>query len=398
MTKFVYKAKDGTQTVDGEIEAGSENLAIAELEKKGYLPVKVEEVLNRQSIKISKISRISPRDINTFTRQLASLIKSKVQLVKALDVIQRETQNLKLKEIIADLRDEVKNGRQLSEALVKYPKYFSRVYINMIASGEKGGMLESILLRLADFADKEEEIKSRLRAALAYPLLMLVIGIITVFVMITFVMPKLVKLFSDMGQELPLTTRILISVSKFAGHYWYWLILLIAFMAFVFRKLQLIEKKRALLDKIALRLPLLGRYILMREIARFCRTIGLLISNGIPIRDALEATVPTLGNRAIEQDLEAVSKDLTSGLSMVKSLAKIPFLSGFVVSLIGVAEEAGRLEEGLFEVAATYEKQLDEQVKVMSSLIEPLLILGIGLVVGFIVFSMLLPIFQISLR
>jgi len=227
---------------------------------------------------------------------------------------------------------------------------------------------------------------------------MLVMGILTVFVMITFVMPKLVKLFSDMKQTLPLATRILIFISNFARTYWYWAVLLIAVLIFVFKKLHLIEKEIIPLEKIKLRLPLLGRYILMREIARFCRTLGLLISNGIPIRDAIEATVPALGSRALEKELRVVSKDLSSGLTVAKSLSKISFFPGFVISLIGVGEEAGRLDEAFLEIATTYEKQLDEQIKVMSSLIEPVLILGIGLVVGFIVVSMLLPIFQISLR
>jgi len=398
MARFIYKAKDGIRTVIGEIETETERSAIAEVEKMGYLPIKVEHKTIHSPPVIIHHKSISSRDINTFTRQLASLAKSKVQLVKALEILSRESRNVKLKEIIADLRDEVKEGKQFSEALAKYPKYFSRVYINMIASGEKGGVLENILLRLVDFADKEEEVKAKIRAALAYPLLMLVMGIMTVFVMITFVMPKLVKLFSDMGQSLPLATRVLIQVSDFARGYWYWVVLFIILLISSFKKLHLMERKRIPLERIKLRLPLLGRYILMRETARFCRTLGLLISNGIPIRDAIEATVPTLGNRALEQDLKIVSKDLASGISVAKSLVKIPFLPGFVISLIGVGEEAGRLDEALLEVAASYEKQLDEQMKVMSSLIEPLMILTIGLVVGFIVVSMLLPIFQISLR
>ena len=398
MAKFIYKAKDGIRTVTGEIEAETERSAIAKVEKMGYLPIKVEEVSKYQSVNVSKIKGISSRDINTFTRQLASLIKSKVQLVKALEILSRETQHVKLKDIIADLRDEVRDGRQLSEALGKYPKYFSRIYVNMVASGERGGLLKNILLRLVDFADKEEEIKSKIRAALAYPLLMLAMGALTVFVMITFVMPKLIKLFSDMKQTLPLATRLLISISNFAGKYWYWVILLIGLFIFAFKKLRFIEKKIIPLEKIKLRLPLLGRYILMREIARFCRTLGMLISNGIPIRDAISATVPTLGSKALEEDLKILSKDVTSGVSVAKSLSKIPFFPGFVISLIGVGEEAGRLDEAFLEVAATYERQLDERIKVMSSLIEPVLILSIGLVVGFIVVSMLLPIFQISLR
>jgi len=394
--KYSYKAKRGIKTIEGAIDADSQTQAISKLEAQGLLPVLVE--LQRAAHDARRImqKRISSRDINTFTRQLASLIKSKVQLVKALEILSRETQNLRLKEIVSDLRDEIKDGKELSRALGKYPKYFSRVYVNMIASGEKGGLLENILLRLAEFADKEEEIKSKIRACLAYPLLMLAMGIITVFVMITFVMPKLISLFSGMNQTLPLATRILISISNFAGSYWYWGILLGALLIFVFKRFHL--KKIIPLEKIKLRLPLLGKYILIREIARFSRTLSMLINNGIPIRDAIDATLPTLASRALEEDLKIVSKDLASGLTVAKSLSKIACFPGFVISLIGVGEEAGRLDKAFLEVATTYERQLDERTKVMSSLIEPVLILSIGLVVGFIVVAMLLPIFQMSLR
>lgn len=398
MAIYTYRAKKGIETIESTIEADSQAQAISKLEAQDLLPVRVELQRTAHSAQRTALKRISSRDINTFTRQLASLTKSKVQLVRALEILNRESQNAKLKEIIADLRDEVKDGSQLSGALGKYPKYFSRVYVNMIASGEKGGMLENILLRLVEFADKEEEIKSKIRASLAYPILMLVMGIITVFVMITFVMPKLIGLFSGMRQTLPLATRILIQISNFVRGYWYWLVLLAVLSLVLFRRLRPGKKQTIALERLKLKLPLLGKYILMRETARFCRTLGLLINNGIPIRDAISATVPTLGNRVLEGELRMLSKDVTSGLPVAKSLAKIPLFPGFVVSLIGVGEEAGRLDEALLEVAATYERQLDEQIKVMSSLIEPVLILSIGLVVGFIVVSMLLPIFEISLR
>jgi len=397
MPKYSYKAKKGIETIEGIVEAISQTQAISELEAKGLLPVRVELQHRAQSTQRIAQKRISSRDINTFTRQLASLIKSKVQLVRALEILSRETQNLRLKKIVSDLRDEVKDGSQLSQSLGKYPKYFSRVYVNMIASGEKGGLLQNILLRLAEFADKEEEIKSKIRAALAYPLLMLIMGIMTVFVMITFVMPKIISLFSGMNATLPLATRILISISNFARSYWYWGVLLIGLFIFLFKRLHFAKKRIIPLEKIKLHLPLLGKYILMREIARFCRTLSILINNGIPIRDAIDVTLSTLASRALEEELKVVSKDLASGLTVAKSLSKISFFPGFVISLIGVGEEAGRLDEALLEVATSYERQLDEQMKVMSSLIEPLMILAIGLVVGFIVISMLLPIFQISL-
>lgn len=399
MPSYVYRAKKDTETVEGAVEAENREKAISKLEGLGYLPIKVEEVAKARDLKLLKPSRkVSLRDINSFTRQMASLLKSKVQLVKALDIIHRETRNTKLRDVIADLRDEVKQGKPFSSALNKYPRYFSRVYVNMIASGEKGGLLDSILLRLVEFADKEEEMESRVRAALAYPILMAIVGSATVFVMITFVMPKLSKIFASMGQVLPLSTRILIAVSNFSRHYWVWAVLLLVLVIFAVKKLGLLEKNRMLIEKAQLRIPMVRDHIIIREIGRFCRTLSLLISNGIPIRDAIDAAVPTLGNKTLERDLGAISGDLASGLSMSKSLSRVPFFPGFVISLIGVGEEAGRLDEALLEVAVSYEKQLDEQMKIMSSLVEPILILAVGLAVGFIVVSMLLPIFQISLR
>ena len=398
MASYIYKAKKDVETVEGVIEAEDREKAIGRLEEMGYLPIKVEEAPKRLEIKIRRVMKVSSRDINSFTRQLASLLKSKVQLVKALDIIQRETPNPKVKEMVAHMRDEVKQGKPFSAALGGYPKHFSRVYVNMVASGEKGGLLDSILVRLVDFADREEEIRSRIRAALAYPALMLIVGMITVFIMITFVMPKLTKIFSSMNQTLPLATRILIAISNFSRHYWIGIAVCVALLVFAARKALAAEKNIILLEKAILRVPVLKDYIIMREIARFCRTLSLLIGNGIPIRDAIDSAVPTLGNRIFERDLKTVSQDLSSGLSMAKSLSKVPFFPGFVISLIGVGEEAGRLSDSLLEVAVAYEKQVDEQVKIMSSLIEPLLILCIGLVVGFIVVSMLLPIFQLSLH
>ncbi len=398
MSSYTYKAKKDVETVEGLIEAENREQAISKLENMGYLPVTVEQAHAARGMKISRPKKISSRDINTFTRQLASLLKSKVQLVKGLDIIHRETDNPALKNIVGELRDEVKEGKSFSSALGKYPRYFSKIYVNMIASGERGGLLESILLRLVDFADREEEIRSKVRAALAYPLLMMTVGLATVFVMITFVMPRLVKLFKGMGQTLPVSTRVLIAVSDLFRHYWVWAALLAVIAVFAVKKLGLAARHIAVLEKMKLRIPLLKDFIIMREIARFCRTLSLLIGNGIPIRDAIDAVVPTLGNRVFERDLGAVSGDLASGLSMAKSLSKVPFFPGFVISIIGVGEEAGRLDEALLEVAISYEKQMDEQIKIISSLIEPLLILSIGLIVGFIVVSMLLPIFQISLR
>ena len=397
--KFKYRAKKGIESIEGTLEAENQAQAIGKLEAMGYLPIRVSAdsapSVGSPAVLTKKITK---QDINELTRQLSSLIRSKVQLLPALEIIHRETRPAGMKTLLNQVIQDVREGQPLSQSLAKHPRYFSRIYINMVTLGEKGGMLENIFTRLVEFSERQEEIELKVRAALVYPIFMAVVGILTIFVMITFVMPRLVKVFSDMGQTLPVPTQILIAVSSFMQAYWYWVILGFGLMLYGLRTLFSSARYRKHLDKWAVALPVIGTLIKERALERFCRTLGLLIANGLPIRESIKATVPTLDNLALESELENVVSDLSMGSSVAQSLAKAPLFSGFMVSVISVGEESGRLDATLNEIAENYAKRLDAQVKMMSALIEPALILSIGLVVGFIVISMLLPIFEIGLK
>ncbi|MBN1586608.1 MAG: type II secretion system F family protein [Candidatus Omnitrophica bacterium] len=408
MTTYRYKAKKGLETVEGVMEGLSQDQVIERLEQQGFLPVRVVESSSKGEKKASTSNaalkplwskRVPVRDIHAFTRQMASLLRAKVRVARALEILARESSNPQVRQMLAQVHEEVKGGRQLSEALGLYPKNFSRVYLNMVASGEKGGMLHTIMERLADFADREEEIRSRVRSAMAYPLFMAAVGAVTIFVMMAFVMPRLVGLFAESQQALPAATQVLIQISQFLKLYWYWVLLGVCGLGIAgYRYWEKFGHRNPVLARFLLALPGLGAVLIQREMARFCRTLGTLVQNGIPIRDAVDATVPTLGNCALEQALSGVRGELDRGATVAQSLGKVSYFPGFVISLIGVGEEAGDVGSSLLEVASNYEKRLDEQVKILSSLIEPLMILVVGLVVGYIVMAMLLPIFDLSLK
>ncbi|MFH0985949.1 MAG: type II secretion system F family protein [Candidatus Omnitrophota bacterium] len=397
--KFDYVAKKGRKTVTGVIEAPDKEMGIAQLESLGYLPVQIEEVGPRvMTVKSFFPRKISQEDINGFMRELAMLVKSRLQLVKALESLSRGTLHPGLRDLIGSLAAEVSQGKPLSVALADHPKYFSRVSVSMIAAGERGGTLDKVLLRLVEYAAREDDIRNKIRSAMAYPLLMAAMGILTVVVMITFVMPKLTKLFSDMQQSLPMPTKILMGLSAFFNANWYWMALVLGVLIILAKKNRVIERNKASIEKIIFDLPLAGNYMRMRGGAQFCYTLSLMLTNGIPIRDAISATIPTIGSRIIEEELKALSSGLADGASVADCVSKSSFFPEHVISLIKVGEESGRLDEVLLEIATSYDKKVDVSLKTFSALLEPLIILAVGLVVGFIVISMILPVFEFNVR
>lgn len=398
--RFEYTAKKGRETVSGILEAAGKEQGIAQLEAQGCLPIKVEEVLAKSSATFrgTFARRISREDIHGFMRELSMLIKSHLQLVAALETIRRETVHPGLRDLIAGLATDVSEGKPLSVALTQYPKHFSRVSVNMIASGERGGKLDRVLLRLVEYADREEDIRTKIRSALAYPALMATMGVLTVAVMITFIMPKLTKLFSEMNQSLPLPTKILMGISGFFQSHWYWMVLVMVGAVLLAKKYRVIERNQALIEKIIFDLPLTGTYLKMRGISQFCYTLSLMLANGIPIRDAISATIPTIGSRNIEEELKILNAGLAAGASVADCISKSTFFPGHVVSLIKVGEESGRLDEVLSEIASSYDKKVDSSLKTFSALLEPLIILAVGLIVGLIVIAMILPVFEFNVR
>jgi len=430
MPTYTYKAKKGpAEIVEGQIEAESQDQAVSKLEGLGLVPVRVVELVSRltgervPSLRAkrsnlnagiaSAASRprndrempsaprnditVKARDLDIFTRQLSSLVRASVPILRALSLICRQAEDKALKSLVADLERQVKEGRVLSEAMESYPNIFNNLYLSIVKSGERGGALDEALLRLTAHREKGREMRQKVQAAMAYPVLLIVVGVGTVFVMLTCFLPKLMVLFKNMKQTLPLPTRALIGVSDFMTANWFWFLIALMLLAVVFSRVRAGSKKKFLFDAFKLRVPFVKKFVRDVEIVKFCRTLGLLLKNGIPVYESLELATNTLDNEVLRGFLRTANREIVAqGSTLSESLAKTGIFPAFVLNMVTVGEEGGRLEESLSEVAETYEREFEQAIKLMSALLEPLLILVVGAVVGFIVFAMLLPIFDIG--
>lgn len=398
MPNYLYKAKDGPgKTVQRELIAESEASAIARIEAMGLIPVWVRPK-GRGHAASSKPSQrgVRPSDVSVFTRQLASMLKSGVPILRALSTIGDQTENRRLQAVVGDLEASIRDGSMLSEGMRRYTKLFPELYVNMVESGETGGVLDTILFRLAEAGETEEENRRKVQAAMAYPVLVAVVGALTVFVLLTFFMPRVTALF-DGYKQLPLATQILLAVSRFFSQSWYWIVMGVVAVLAVFHRLAALDRGRTFVDGIKLRLPLFGRFLRDVDLARFARTFALLIDSGVSIDRVLTLSANAIHNAVLRHEVESVrTRTVKHGMTLSASVKASIVFPPFVGNMLAVGEETGRIDESLNEVARFYEGCVDRQSRMVTSLIEPVLLLVVGLVVGFIVFAMLLPIFEIG--
>lgn len=399
MLRYAYTAKINPQkTIRGDIEAESEQEAINKLTKLGYFPISIEvEKLSLDKKDILHFRRISSKDIALFTSQLSNLIESGVNIISALRIIANQNTNKYLKIIINDIIGKIEGGRPLSESLGFYPTLFSNLYTAMIHSGEIGGNLEEALKHLAAFLEKEYEFKNSVRAALTYPLFVFVIGALTVIILIAFVIPRLVSMFEGMGQILPLPTRVLISLSAFLQNYWWLIAALIFISVFLLRRTYLNAQGRLFWDRLKLKPAIGGEITLKTEISRFMRTLSLLLSSGMPIIYSLDISTSVVQNQVLVLTMQKFKDQISKGASFSSCLQDSKLFPSFVTNIVRVGEESGTLEKSLMRIADNYERDVDSALKTLTRLLEPVIILVIGLIVGFIVLAMLLPIFQINI-
>ena len=402
MSLFKYHAKDGPKDVEGVVEAQAKEEAIEKINQMGYLPVRVEvQADDAQNKKIASrhifAPKVKSKDVTIFSRQLASFVKSGVPILRGLSIISEQSENPAFREILGEIRSEIKEGASFSETLKKYPKIFSSLYVAMVHSGESSGNLNEALLRIADHRQKQEAIVTRVRSALAYPILMTLVGGGTIFFMLTFVMPRLMRIFARIEQDLPAPTKFLLGLSSALQQGWVWLLIGLIVVVVLIKQGSKTRAQKTVISRLKLHLPIFGTFVYKSELAQFNRTLELLIKSSIPILKAIKIAIPILSNTVIQDELFKSDKDLEEGSSFGKSLARSKVFPKFMTSLIIVGEESGRLDEALGEIAGTYERDTDEAVKVMTSLLEPVLILVMGLIVGFIVVAMLLPIFEINM-
>ena len=397
MSRYKYKAKKGPQEVkEGVIEAESNQAAILKLGEMGLYPLSIDKE-GKEKRRLIKTRKVNSRDLGLFTREFANLLESGLTPLRALNILTTQTESKILKNVIPFIYNDIKDGKSLAEAFSNYPRIFNNLYISMVNSGEVGGALEEVLKRLADFSEAEDEIRAKVKAALSYPVLMAGVGIITIFVLLTFVIPKIVTLFTEMGQALPLPTLILIGISNFFVNYWWGIFAFFLIGFFIFKRWGMTSEGKLVKDTLKLKIPLFGRLLLKTEIARFSRTMATLLRNGVSILKALKVVQNIVNNEVISREINKARTAVTAGESISKTLAREKVFPVFVSNLLTVGEEGGALENAFYRIAEAYEREVDRHIKVITSMLEPIIILIMGSIVGFIVISLLLPIFEINL-
>lgn len=399
MPSYAYKARDSKGTlVQGSLEAESSGAVTQRLQTMGYFPTSVVEDKNSTAavrLRASK-GRIKINDMATFMRQMADMLGAGVPLVKSLNVIEGQSSSPAMQGIVTQLSASVSGGDALNQAMARHPKVFSKLQCAMVKAGEAGGLLDEVLLRLADFTETEAELRGKIKAALTYPMVMVTVGIGSVVVMLTYVMPKIVGIYAELDQELPLPTQLLLLASNALVDYWYVILGCILGLAIVLYQAAISVEGRRFLDRLILSIPVLGEVIRKREIGNFARTLGSLLHNGVSILPSLEIVHEVLTNRIIAEEVGTIPESVTQGQGIAGSLRNSKTFPPVVVNMIAVGEETGRLDDVLLKVSRSYDTEVDRALKTLTSLIEPLIILALGIVVGFIVIAMLLPIFSID--
>jgi type IV pilus assembly protein PilC len=397
MPRYAYRAKSAPKKIiQGFIEAESEAEALTALGRMGYFPLSLRsEDFSRPKRNIL-IYTNPKKEICGFTRELATLLNSGVNILSSLTIITKQTSNKYLKSVLSDVVGKIRDGSSLSGSMKAHPRFFSDLYASVVHSGEVSGNIDLVLARLADFLEKERDFKDAVKLALIYPVFVLAVGIITVAVLLGFVIPKLTVMFQDMGQLLPLPTRILIGISD-AFRTWWWLILLgVCGLAFLWRRSSRLPQVRIFIDTLKIKTVLLGSTILKTEISRLARTLSLLLSGGLPIVSALDIASSSLENQVIKTEIQKFKDKINSGSSLSACLKESRIFPELVESIVKVGEESGSLDKSLNRIADDYEKEVDRQLKALTRILEPVVILVMGLIVGFIVLSLLLPIFELN--
>lgn len=393
MAVFSYKAttREGS-IVEGVMEAPDEKAAVERLKNTGVIPLTV--AAPKEGINKKIFLRSSKGDILTFTTELSALLSAGLPLDRSLNILSDISESKEMKAIVQSILKSIREGSSFSDALQKHPKIFPKIYVNMIRAGEAGGVLDIVLDKLNEFLESSKELKEHIFSAMIYPAILIVTGGLSIIVLLAYVLPKFSVIFAELGRSLPLPTQILLSFSNALKSYWWIVTLLIIAGLALFKNYIRSDTGRRNWD--AFKLRLMGDVITKLETARFCRTLGTLLKSGVPLLQALNNSKDVISNRVIASTIDAVSKGAKEGRGIADPLINAHVFPPLALSMIKVGEETGQLDAMLMKVASTYEKSLKVAVKRFVSLLEPAMILIMGLTIGFIVISMLMAIFSIT--
>lgn len=405
MTVFSYKASDSAgKVVKGTLEATDDRDAASRLQNMRYIPIRIEKagagsgnLRLSGNIRLSQFfQRVSTKDVMLFTQDLHALLDAGLPVDKALGILIQVAEKEKFKAVAQGILKNVEGGNSLSEALAKYPIIFPKLYINMVRAGETGGVLPAVLERLGGFLETAQDLKDYITSAMVYPLFLVLVGGVSIIIMLAFVVPKFAVIFSDMGQAMPASTQVLLAISHAIRDYWWVILAVLAAVVLGLKRYMNTPNGRLKTDRLQVKAPVVGELVRSVEVARFARTLGTLIHSGVPILQALTLVREIITNQLIAGSLETVYHRVKEGDNLSGPLLAAGIFPPLAVSMIAVGEETGHLDQMLLRVADNYEKTVRNMIKRFVNLLEPAMILAMGLIVGFIVISMLLAVFSMN--
>ena len=418
MARYKFTALDAKgKEVHGEIDADSQSMAVARIREKQYFPTKVEELAAgggaaapakkggakkgamQMELKLPKFLQggVKAKQLTTFTRQMSTLVNAGLPLMRALRVLQRQEKNAALRDAVVQMAESIESGSTFAEALAAHPKIFDRLFVNMVKAGEIGGVLDVVLARLAEFQEKAEKIKGKVKSAMTYPIVVLVMAISILMFLMTYIVPKFADIFGDLmgGKGMPMLTQFVMSASSVMVHRFPVVLIVIVVLVVVTKLMAKTDKGRYGLDQFKLHAPVFGTLISKNSISRFTRTLGTLMSAGVPVLQALNIVKETVGNEVISKAVVTIHDAVKEGENMAPPIASSKVFPPMVVSMVEVGEETGALPDMLMKIADSYDDDVDNAVAAMTSIIEPLLIIFLAVVVGTIVIALIMPLVSI---
>ncbi|MBW1645908.1 MAG: type II secretion system F family protein [Deltaproteobacteria bacterium] len=397
-TLFLWQARDRQgKKLKGETEAISDSMVVLQLRKQGLTDIKVKKKPKEIEINLPFLKgRVPEKNVVVFTRQFATMINAGLPIIQCLDIQAKQQEHKEFQKILLAVKEDVEKGETLAEALRKHPKVFDDLYCNMVDAGEMGGALDVILNRLAFFMEKAMKLKKKVKGALVYPASVVVVAIIVVAIMMIFVIPSFQQMFTGFGADLPWLTQVVVNISYFMRHNILLIIGMLIAVGVAFRAIYKTEKGRHFIDRIFLKLPVFGILLRKVAVARFTRTLGTMVSSGVPILTSLEIVAKTAGNVVIEKAILATRDSISQGKTIAEPLEESGIFPPMVVQMISVGESTGALDEMLTKIADFYDDEVDAAVAALTSLIEPLLMVFLGSVLGTMIVAMYLPIFKLG--
>ncbi len=400
MAKFAWIGKTRTGKVEkGEMEAPDEKAVTGQLRRQGIMPSSIKQRGKGfdMELKIPGMEpKITTKDLVVFTRQFATMIDAGLPLVQCLDILGRQQENKTFKEILIKVKESVESGSTFADALKKHPKAFDELYVNLVAAGEVGGILDTILNRLAAYIEKAMKLKKKVKSAMTYPMTVVSIAVLVIGVILVFVIPAFEKMFSDFGGALPVPTQIVINISNFIQSYVIHMIVGFIALKWGVKRIYKTEKGRSWIDARALQAPVAGVLIRKVAVAKFTRTLGTMMSSGVPILDGLDIVAKTAGNKTVEKAIYKVKKSISEGKTIAEPMAQSGVFPPMVCQMIAVGEQSGSIDTMLNKIADFYDDEVDDAVNNLTAMLEPLLMLFLGGTVGGLVIAMYLPIFKLA--